>query len=135
MGPAVLPASLLTSRLEKRELIPSRGLSHQLPDCVLENQYGPSEAHVVTTYRLGKDPGAWAVLPPIGRPVANTQVYLLNEEFMPTPAGVVGEVFLAGCQLARGYVNRPELTAERFLPNPFSKEPGGRMYGTGDLAR
>ncbi|HEV3316427.1 MAG TPA: amino acid adenylation domain-containing protein [Candidatus Angelobacter sp.] len=126
----------LISAGEQLKITPAlQKLFNQLPTCVLENQYGPSETHVVTTYRAGRDPGEWTLLPPIGKPTANTQVYLLNEECLSVPVGVAGELYLGGAQLARGYVNRPELTAERFLPNPFSKEPGGRLYKTGDLAR
>jgi amino acid adenylation domain-containing protein len=107
----------------------------KLPMCVLENQYGPSESHVVTAYRLGGETEKWAPLPPIGKPIANTQVYLLNSDYLAVPVGVTGELYLGGAQLARGYINRPELTAERFVPNPFSKEPGERLYKTGDRAR
>ena len=110
-------------------------LMQYLSACILENQYGPSETHVVTTYRLGNDSSEWVALPPIGKPIANTQVYVLNEGYMPVPVRVAGELYLAGFQLARGYVNRPELTAERFLPNPFSKNSGERMYRTGDKVR
>jgi amino acid adenylation domain-containing protein/FkbM family methyltransferase len=110
-------------------------LLKQLPMCRLENQYGPSETHVVTVCHLEDDPERWPSLPAIGKAMPNTQVYLLNEEYLPAPAGVAGELYLAGLQLSRGYVNRPELTAERFVPNPFSQSPGARMYKTGDLAR
>ena len=110
-------------------------LLNEMPHCILENQYGPSETHVATVHQLGKDPGHWPLLPPIGKPRANTQVYLLNEEYLPVPAGVAGEIYLGGLQVSRGYVNRPELTAEHFVPNLFNKNPGERLYKTGDLAR
>ena len=73
--------------------------------------------------------------PPIGKPIANTLVYLLDSHLHPVPIGLPGEVHIGGDGLARAYHNRPELTAEKFIRNPFSGEPGARLYKTGDLAR
>jgi amino acid adenylation domain-containing protein len=96
------------------------------------NLYGPSEDTTYSTYAfLEKNPDAVAV--PIGKPVANTQAYVLDERMKLVPVGVKGELYLGGAGLARGYLNRPELTAERFLPNPFSVAGGERLYRTGDL--
>jgi amino acid adenylation domain-containing protein/non-ribosomal peptide synthase protein (TIGR01720 family) len=105
----------------------------------LHNLYGPTEAAVdVTSWICGEadresDRGIGGV--PIGRPIANTRIHLLDRALRPVPVGVPGELFIAGANLARGYVERPDLTAERFLPDPQSTEPGGRVYRTGDLAR
>jgi amino acid adenylation domain-containing protein len=96
------------------------------------NLYGPSECTTYSTFALMKK--ASALAPTIGRPISNTQVYLLDAGFQVVPVGVIGEVYIAGEGLARGYLNRADLTAERFLPNPFGK-PGTRIYRTGDLAR
>jgi len=96
------------------------------------NNYGPTEATVVAT--SGQlDPNA-AVLS-IGRPIANTQIYILDAHGEPVPVGVTGELHIGGVQVARGYLNRPELTAEKFLPDPFSSDSEARMYRTGDLGR
>jgi amino acid adenylation domain-containing protein len=113
--------------------------------CRLHNHYGPTESHVITSYTLSKAIEQWPTLPPIGRPIANARVYILDEYRQPVPLGVTGEIYLAGHGvagygladqgLARGYLNRPELTAERFLNDPFSGDPNGKMYRTGDLGR
>jgi amino acid adenylation domain-containing protein/non-ribosomal peptide synthase protein (TIGR01720 family) len=98
------------------------------------NAYGPSEATVCATcYRVEEIPEGSAV--PIGRPIDNVQVYLLDRDLNPVPVGVPGELHIGGVSLARGYLGRPELTAEKFIPNPFSESPGSRLYKTGDLAR
>jgi amino acid adenylation domain-containing protein len=110
------------------------GRFHKFCSAELHNLYGPTEAAVdVTHYQCLKDREVNAV--PIGRPIANTQIYILDEEMNPVPLGARGELYIAGAGLARGYLGRPELTAERFLPDPFSEDPGARLYATGDLAR
>ncbi|WP_428956288.1 amino acid adenylation domain-containing protein [Streptomyces sp. cg35] len=101
-----------------------------LPGVELHNLYGPTEAAVDVTYHACAPDGTGPV--PIGRPVWNTRLYVLDPAGQPCPPGVVGELHLAGRQLADGYLNRDELTADRFVPDPFR---GGRMYRTGDLAR
>ncbi len=107
------------------------------PDCAIMNHYGPTEATIgVLTYRVEQDvrPTQSSTLP-LGRPIANTQVYLLDGNRNLVPVGVPGELHIGGLGLARGYLNCPELTAEKFIPNPFSDEPGARLYKTGDRAR
>ncbi len=103
-------------------------------DAELHNLYGPTEAAVDVTYwacQQGNDFG----FVPIGKPVANTEIYLLDSHMQPVPVGVNGELHIGGVQVARGYLNRPELTSEKFIPDPFSDMPGARLYKTGDLAR
>ena len=103
--------------------------------CGLYNQYGPTETHVVTQHELRGTPGEWPTLAPIGRPIANSRIYILDPGLQPTPIGVAGELFIGGANVSRGYLNRPELTAERYVPNPFDDGSGERLYRTGDLAR
>ena len=100
----------------------------------LYNLYGPTEAAInATSWTCSRDVSESTV--PIGHPIDNTQIYLLNSHLMPGPIGVTGALHIAGDGLARGYLNRPDLTAELFIPDPFSSQPGARMYRTGDLAR
>ncbi len=102
------------------------------------NAYGPTEATITTTafevFTADEQLQKYASLP-IGRPIANVQVYLLDRHLKPVPIGVPGELHIGGVGLARGYLNHPEMTAEKFIPNPFSTTPGARLYRTGDLAR
>nr|AAF17281.1 NosD [Nostoc sp. GSV224] len=107
----------------------------KLNDCTLHNHYGPSESHVIITFTLNNSVETWPLLPPIGRPIANTQIYILDKYLQPVPVDVAGELHIGGVSLARGYLNRPELTQQRFIPNPFSTDPDSRLYKTGDLAR
>ncbi|WP_433385475.1 amino acid adenylation domain-containing protein [Micromonospora sp. KLBMP9576] len=101
----------------------------------LYNQYGPTETHVVSQFAMATPAAAhWPALPPIGRPIANARLYVLDERGEPVPAGVLGELHIGGAGLARGYLNQPAATAARFLPDPFAG-PGQRMYRSGDLAR
>jgi len=93
--------------------------------------YGPSETTTYSTFALRQRDAAAT----IGRPIANTQVYLLDPYLQPVPCGVLGEIYIGGQGLARGYLHRPEMTAERFVPNPFSRISGTRLYKTGDSAR
>ena len=112
-----------------KELV-ARSLS-ALPHLQIWNIYGPTEATA--------NASAARIIPgdevTIGRPIANTQIYILNSFLHPVPIGVQGELYIGGAGVARGYLNRPELTAEKFIPDPFSAAPGARMYRTGDLAR
>jgi amino acid adenylation domain-containing protein len=101
------------------------------------NAYGPTEATITaTTYesRAGEEPAASSWVP-IGRPIRNTQIFVLDSDLEPVPCGEAGELYIGGEGLARGYLNRPELTAEKFLPHPFSDVPGARLYRTGDRVR
>jgi len=106
-----------------------------LPDAVLFNQYGPTETHVNTWLTLDGDPAEWPERPSIGRPIDNDRVFLLGPAQESVPAGVPGELYVGGAGLARGYLARPDLTAERFVPDPFTDAAGERLYRTGDLAR
>ncbi len=105
-----------------------------LPWARLYNDYGPTEAAVWTTAYLCKR-GETKSSVPIGRPIQNARVYVLDGDLNPQPIGIGGELYIAGDGVARGYLNRPELTAERFVPDPFTRTSGERMYRTGDLVR
>ncbi|MFY0528921.1 amino acid adenylation domain-containing protein [Archangium gephyra] len=102
---------------------------------VLVNGYGPTENTTFTCCYRMTEPGQVGATVSIGRPIANTWVYVLDERMQPVPVGVPGELYAGGDGLALGYLNRPELTAEKFVPDPFSQEPGARLYRTGDLVR
>jgi amino acid adenylation domain-containing protein len=110
----------------------ARRVEERMPWVELDNLYGPTEAAVDVT-RWRRAPGAETV--PIGRPIANIELYILNESGGLAPVGVAGELRIGGVGLARGYDNRADLTAEKFTPHPFSRQPGARLYRTGDLAR
>lgn len=99
------------------------------------NAYGPTETTVAASWHRVEEVLDDATSIPIGRPMANTRLYLLDQHGGPVPVGVPGELHVSGVGVARGYLNRPGLTAERFIPDPFSPNPGTRMYRTGDLAR
>jgi amino acid adenylation domain-containing protein/non-ribosomal peptide synthase protein (TIGR01720 family) len=105
------------------------------PECKIFNHYGPTETTVgVLTYpveEIATDTPLNIV--PLGRPLANTQIYLLDNYCQPVPLGVTGEIYIGGDNVARGYINQPELTNERFIPNPFNSESNARLYKTGDL--
>jgi len=121
---------------EQLRIAPSiRAWLQSMPGCVLVNQYGPTESHVVTSFTLRGSAAEWAELPPIGTPIANARVYVLDSAGQLAGAGVRGEIFLGGPVLARGYLGALEKTAERFVPDPFAPTPGARMYRTGDLGR
>jgi len=105
------------------------------PHTRLINEYGPTETVVGCCVYEVPAGTTLAGAVPIGRPICNTQLYILDSHLQPTPVGVPGELYIGGDGLARGYLNRPDLTAERFIPHPFSDEPGARLYKTGDLAR
>jgi amino acid adenylation domain-containing protein len=106
----------------------------EISNADLYNLYGPTEAAIDVTHwhcQRGNDDKSV----PIGRPIANTQIYILNRAMQPVPIGVSGELYIGGVGLARGYFNRPELTAEKFVRDPFSDQPGARLFKSGDLAR
>jgi amino acid adenylation domain-containing protein len=138
IGTVLLPPSALTvlppASFPELENVVLGGeacmLQDSLPTRTVLNAYGPTEASVCTTiFHCAPDGRA----PAIGRPIANTQVYVLDGEFEPVPVGVLGELYVGGAGLARGYLGRAGLTAERFVPSPFGD--GDRLYQTGDLVR
>src|SRR6266446_2218302 len=108
--------------------------SPSLPFALI-NHYGPTEATVVATFGRVFPTECVAIPPSIGRPITNTQIYILDEHLRQVPIGTPGELCIGGAGLAKGYLNQPELTAEKFIPHPWSSEPGAHLYKTGDLVR
>jgi len=138
LAEAVIEETLPPS-LKLRAILTGGDVLHRYPDkalpFMLVNHYGPTENTVVTTRALIPAQADAETPPPIGSPIANVQVFLLNKNFEPVPLGVPGELFIGGVGLARGYHNRPQLTVDKFVPHPFSEKKGDRLYRTGDLAR
>jgi len=139
---AILEQEGLESLTSLRQVICSgEALSFELQekffgrlDIDLHNLYGPTEASIDVTYHNCRD-GAKEGVVPIGRPIANTRIHILSKQLQPAPVIVPGELHIGGIGLARGYINRPDLTAEKFIPDALGKEPGARLYKTGDLTR
>ena len=132
----LLPRHRLVLGGEASRLALLRKVRSLAPECRIFNHYGPTETTVgVLTHPVAEEWGdRWATLP-LGRPLPNTSVYLLDRSGQPVPAWVPGEVYIGGAGVARGYLGQPALTAERFVPDPVGAEPGARLYRTGDLAR
>ncbi len=156
-GRAALPAHLRDVITAGEQLVATGQVAQffdRLGGARLYNQYGPTETHGVTEYLLPPNPADWPPLPPIGRPIDNARIYILDSQLEPVPIGVAGELYIGGDTPARGYFGQPGLTAERFIPNPFlqlekekrregekeqplvsSSPPPLRLYRTGDLVR
>ncbi|GHO74056.1 hypothetical protein KSD_18270 [Ktedonobacter sp. SOSP1-85] len=145
--PSMLHAFLLEPHLEvrcqslKRVICSGEALTYDLQErffahlkSQLHNLYGPTEAAIDVTY-WACQPGSKETVIPIGRPIANTQIYILDEAQQPVPVGVSGELYIGGVGIARGYHQRPELNREKFIPDPFSTFEGVRLFRSGDLAR
>ncbi len=109
-------------------------LANEPPENLL-HVYGPTKSTTFTTWYPVQDVAEDAATVPIGRPISNTQLYLLDRNLQPVPLGVPGKLYIGGDGLAHGYLNSPELTAEKFIPNPFGNHPDARLYRTGDLGR
>jgi amino acid adenylation domain-containing protein len=112
----------------------ARRFEEILPDATLVNLYGSSEVAADVTWYVMRNSQSLERIP-IGRPIANTQLYVLDPACNPVPIGVAGEIFVGGHGLAKGYLNNPDLTSQKFIPNPFSKDPEARLYKTGDRGR
>jgi amino acid adenylation domain-containing protein len=125
----IVPAG---ERLQMTDAI--RDLLATMGGVAVDNQYGPTEAHAVTAHRLTGDPRRWPAAVPIGRPLPGTRVLILDQMLRPVPIGVPGEICIGGDHIARGYLGRPDITAERFVPDPFGPDAGARLYRTGDRA-
>lgn len=110
-------------------------LFREIPGCRLHNHYGPTETHVVSALTLSGDPSQWPSLPSIGRPIRNTTIYLLDSERQPVPQYTVGEIYIGGIALARGYLGRPDLTEQRFVADLTGIAANPRLYRTGDMGR
>ncbi|MEG4963588.1 MULTISPECIES: amino acid adenylation domain-containing protein [unclassified Microcoleus] len=142
---ALLSASNATQILPKKRLILGgeplmwnliETIQKYNPDCSVFNHYGPTETTVgVLTYQVKMQGDRISQTVPLGRPLPNTQIYLLDSHLQPVPVGVAGELYIAGAGLARGYLNQPELTAEKFISKSLTQEAETRLYKTGDLAR
>ena len=128
--PADTPLRFLLTGADTLQQYPRAGLPF-----TLVNNYGPTECTVVSTSCAVTHRDHPSALPPIGRPIANTQVFVLDEHLRQVPQGSVGELYIAGANVGRGYLNNPQLTQQKFVPNPFSSERGSRLYKTGDLVR
>lgn len=119
---------------EQLQITPAiRSFFGRLPSARLHNHYGPTETHVASAYTLAGSAREWPELPPIGRPIGNTRFHLMDGGMHPVKPGETGEIYIAGACVARGYLNQPESTAERFVADPTVS--GQRMYRTGDLGR
>ncbi|MGP3991749.1 non-ribosomal peptide synthetase [Streptomyces sp. 3N207] len=112
-----------------------RQLCDRLPNVLLDNHYGSTELNVVTAPRLTAPADAWPERPAVGRPIVDSRIYVLDADLRPVPPGVPGEIYVGGGPPARGYLGSPAQTAVAFLPDPYSKSPGSRMYRTGDRGR
>jgi amino acid adenylation domain-containing protein len=120
---------------EAAEAGPLRNILPHVAPGTLVNSYGPAEGCVATTFHEIVSLPDDATSVPIGRPISNARMYLLDARMQPVPLGLAGEIYIGGDGVAKGYWNRPELTAQKFLPDPFSDQPGALLYRTGDLAR
>lgn len=128
--PADTPLRFLLTGGDVLQQYPRKGLPF-----AFVNNYGPTECTVVATSVVLSGHERSCALPPIGRAIPNSQAYVLDENLHKVPDGTPGELHISGANVGRGYVKDPDLTAQKFIPNPFSKEPGSRLYKTGDLAR
>src|SRR5262249_18416041 len=140
-APAERLAGLRVAIVAGESCSPALAARHHaaLPETALVNEYGPTEATVWCSAhrcRWGEEEASNAAGPlPIGRPIAHAHVYVVDSSLEPVPTGVAGELYVGGPCVTRGYLDQPALTAERFVPDPFGPEPGGRLYRTGDRAR
>jgi surfactin family lipopeptide synthetase A len=134
-GEALSYTDVIVSGEQLNITLPIRTMFEQHPRLRLHNHYGPAETHVVTGYTFPADRSSWVSKAPIGKPIFNTQIYLLDEYGELVPQGVIGELHIGGASIGPGYFNNSELSDAKFVPNRFSKNEESRLYRSGDLAR